>query len=50
MGIAIETMHVPWRLVASALLQVVDDSGCDLIVMSSRGYRDESHHNGQPDC
>lgn len=37
MGIAIETVHVPWRLVASALLQVAGESGCDLIVMSSHG-------------
>lgn len=37
MGIAIDTIHIPWRLVASALLQVADDSGCDLIVMSSHG-------------
>lgn len=37
MGIVIETVHVPWRLVASALLQVAGDRGCDLIVMSSHG-------------
>jgi len=37
MGIAIDTIHIPWQLVPSALLQVADDSGCDLIVMSSHG-------------
>lgn len=37
MGLAIETVHVPWRLVAGALLQVADDVGCDVIVMSSHG-------------
>jgi nucleotide-binding universal stress UspA family protein len=37
MGLAIETIHVPWRLVAGALLQVADEVGCDLIVMSSHG-------------
>lgn len=36
-GVAVETMHVPWRLVAGALLQVADKAGCDLIVMSSHG-------------
>jgi nucleotide-binding universal stress UspA family protein len=36
-GIAIETVHVPWRLVAGALLQVADEVGCDVIVMSSHG-------------
>ena len=37
MGLTIETVHVPWRLVAGALLQVADDVGCDVIVMSSHG-------------
>ena len=37
MGVAIETVHIPWRLVASALLQVADEAGCNLIVMSSHG-------------
>ena len=37
MGVEIETIHVPWRLVASALLQVADEVPCDAIVMSSHG-------------
>ncbi len=37
MGLAVETVHVPWPLVAGALLQVADDVGCDVIVMSSHG-------------
>lgn len=37
MGIEIETVHIPWRLVAGALLQVAGERGCDLIVMSSHG-------------
>ncbi len=36
-GIAIETVHIPWRLVAGALLDVADKAGCDVIVMSSHG-------------
>lgn len=37
MGVEIETIHVPWRLVASGLLQVAGECGCSLIVMSSHG-------------
>lgn len=36
-GIAIETVHIPWRLVAGALLEVADKAECDVIVMSSHG-------------
>ena len=37
MGVPIETIHIPWRLVAAALLQCADECGCNLIVMSSHG-------------
>lgn len=37
MGVPIETVHVPWRLVARALVETADKIGCSLIVMSSHG-------------
>ncbi|MDQ2633790.1 MAG: universal stress protein [Pseudomonadota bacterium] len=37
MGIPIETVHVPWRLPARAIVQTADEKGCSLIVMSSHG-------------
>lgn len=37
MGIPVETVHVPWRLPARALVETADERGCDLIVMSSHG-------------
>ena len=37
LGIAIETVHVPWRLVANALVETSQACGCSLIVMSSHG-------------
>lgn len=37
LGISIETVHVPRRLVAGALLEVAEKQGCTLIVMSSHG-------------
>jgi len=37
MGIAAETIHVPWRLPARALVEIAAETGCSLIVMSSHG-------------
>ena len=37
LGLAVETLHVPWRRVAGALVDVACDKGCSLIVMSSHG-------------
>ncbi len=37
LGIPIETVHVPWRLVAGALVEAAQECGCSLIVMSSHG-------------
>ena len=36
-GVSIETVHVPWRLPASALVEIAEQRGCSLIVMSSHG-------------
>ena len=37
LGLAVETLHVPWRRVAGALVDAARDKGCSLIVMSSHG-------------
>lgn len=37
MGVPIETIHVPWRLAARALVETAEARGCTLIVMSSHG-------------
>jgi nucleotide-binding universal stress UspA family protein len=37
LGIPIETLHIPWRLVAGALCEIAEQKGCSLIVMSSHG-------------
>lgn len=37
MDIPIETIHVPWRLAARALVETAEAKGCTLIVMSSHG-------------
>lgn len=37
LGIPIETVHIPWRLVAGAICEAADEYGCSLIVMSSHG-------------
>ena len=37
MGLEIETIHVPWRLPARAIVELADRKGCSLIVMSSHG-------------
>jgi nucleotide-binding universal stress UspA family protein len=37
LGLAVETLHVPWRRVAGALVDAANDKGCSLIVMSSHG-------------
>lgn len=37
LGLAVETMHVPWRRVAGALVDAAREKGCSLIVMSSHG-------------
>ena len=37
LGLAVETLHVPWRRVAGALIDAAGDKGCSLIVMSSHG-------------
>ncbi len=37
LGLAVETLHVPWRRVAGALIDAACDRGCSLIVMSSHG-------------
>lgn len=36
-GLEVETLHVPWRRVAGALVDAAGDRGCSLIVMSSHG-------------
>ena len=37
LGLEVETLHVPWRRVAGALIDAACDRGCSLIVMSSHG-------------
>lgn len=37
LGLAVETLHVPWRRVAGALIDAAREKGCSLIVMSSHG-------------
>lgn len=37
LGLEVETLHVPWRRVAGALVDTACDKGCSLIVMSSHG-------------
>lgn len=37
LGLTVETLHVPWRRTASALVEAARDKGCSLIVMSSHG-------------
>lgn len=37
LGVPVETVHVPRRLVAGALLETAEKQGCTLIVMASHG-------------
>lgn len=37
LGLKVETVHVPDRLVAAAILETAHDCGCDVIVMASHG-------------
>lgn len=37
LGLNVETLHVPWRRVAGALIETAEKQGCSLIVMSSHG-------------
>lgn len=37
MGVEVETVHIPWRLAARALVELADEKGCSLIVMASHG-------------
>lgn len=37
LNVPIETIHIPWRLPATAIVQAAEEKGCDLIVMSSHG-------------
>lgn len=37
LDVPIETVHIPWRLPAAAIVQTADEKGCDLIVISSHG-------------
>jgi len=37
LGLRVETLHVPWRRVAGALVDAAGERGCSLIVMSSHG-------------
>ncbi len=37
MGVAVETIHIPWRLAARALVELADEKECSLIVMASHG-------------
>ncbi|MBN9071962.1 MAG: universal stress protein [Rhizobiales bacterium] len=37
MGIPIETVHIPGRLVSSAITDLAGERGCSVIVMSSHG-------------
>jgi nucleotide-binding universal stress UspA family protein len=36
-GVPIDTVHVSWRLPASALVETAEQRGCSLIVMASHG-------------
>lgn len=37
MELPLETVHIPWRLPAVAIVQAAEEKGCDLIVMASHG-------------
>lgn len=37
LNVPIETLHIPWRLPALAIVQAAEEKGCDLIVISSHG-------------
>lgn len=37
MGLQVETVHIPWRLPARAIVALADEIGASLIVMSSHG-------------
>lgn len=37
LGIPTEVVHIPWRLAARALVEIAEERGCTLIVMSSHG-------------
>lgn len=37
LGLDVETLHMPWRRAAGALVDAACDKGCSLIVMSSHG-------------
>lgn len=37
MGLRIETVHIPWKLPARAIVGTAEERGCSLIVMSSHG-------------
>lgn len=37
LGLAVETLHVPWRRPAGAVTDAAGERGCSLIVMSSHG-------------
>lgn len=37
LNVPIETLHIPWRLPAAAIVEAAEEKGCDLIVISSHG-------------
>ena len=37
LDVPIETLHIPWRLPAAAIVEAAAEKGCDLIVISSHG-------------
>ena len=37
LGVPVETVHIPWRLAARALVELAERKGCSLIVMASHG-------------
>jgi len=37
MNLPVETVHIPWKLPARAIVGLADEKGCSLIVMSSHG-------------
>lgn len=37
LGVPVDTIHIPWRLPARALVETADENGCSLIVMASHG-------------
>jgi len=43
LSVPVETVHIPWRLPATAIVQAADEKGCDVIVISSHGRTGIDH-------